>query len=208
MIDRLEFGSCYTYSPRGKSPTAIQSQQLCSRIKASNLEAFRLAAQRVRAFTEAGHFAASFGHDVTLVPVPGRAPLAPGAVSRTQAICFALIDQQLAREMQPLLERITPVAKSAYAAPGERPSADEHFKTLALGPVLAAPSRILLIDDVVTRGATLLAAASRLRERFADAEIKAFALIRTESHGEIAEVRDPREGTIERIAGGGTIRRP
>jgi phosphoribosylpyrophosphate synthetase len=39
--------------------------------------------------------------------------------------------------------------------------------------------RLLLIDDVVTRGRTLLAAAMRLHEAFPQARISAFALLRT-----------------------------
>lgn len=208
MIERLEFASCYSYSPRGTSALAEQSRTLCLRIKAADVEAFSLAAARVREFADAGHFTNFVGDDVTLVPVPGRAPLAPGAVSRTQQIAYALVDQRLARETQPLLERVRPVPKSAYAAPGERPSAEEHFASLAVGRVLAVPARILLIDDVVTRGATLLAAASRLREAFPDVAIRAFALVRTESHGELASIRDPKEGWIEATRGGGTQRRP
>lgn len=208
MIDRLEYASCYSYSPRGTSVLAEQSRTLCLRIKAADMEAFRLAAARTREFVEAGHFARFLGDDVTLVPVPGRAPLAPGAVSRTQQICYALMDQRLARETQPLLERTRPVRKSAYAAPGERPSADEHFSSLAVGTVLAVPARILLVDDVVTRGATLRGAASRLRESLPKAEIRAFALVRTESRAELASIRDPREGWIDATRGGGTQRRP
>jgi hypoxanthine phosphoribosyltransferase len=39
--------------------------------------------------------------------------------------------------------------------------------------------KILLVDDVITKGRTLLAAAARLQEQFPHADIRAFALIRT-----------------------------
>jgi hypothetical protein len=208
VIEQLEFASCYSYSPRGTSELAIQSRKLRDRIKAADVNAYRLAAERIRAFVDQGLFASFFGDDVTLIAVPGRAPLAPGAVSRTQQLCFALMDQRLARDAQPLLERTRPVPKSAYAAPGERPSAEDHFATIAVGRAIAAPGRILLVDDVVTRGATLRGAASRLRDSFPESEIRAFALVRTESHGELVSIRDPREGWIEAMRGGGTQRRP
>jgi hypoxanthine phosphoribosyltransferase len=38
---------------------------------------------------------------------------------------------------------------------------------------------VLLVDDVVTKGRTLLAAATRIHEAFPDAEVRAFALLRT-----------------------------
>ena len=41
------------------------------------------------------------------------------------------------------------------------------------------PENVVLIDDVVTKGRTLLAAATRLHEAFPGAQIRAFALLRT-----------------------------
>ncbi len=208
MIERLEFASCYAYSPRGITEPSLQSKQLCYRIKAGDAEALGLAAERVRAFHESGAFPGFFGADVTLVAVPGRAPLAPGAVSRTQRICDALFACGLAKDVVVLLERTEPVLKSAYAAPVERPLAEQHFATIAVTPVLLAPIRVLLVDDVVTRGATLLGAASRIKDAFPDCEVRGFALVRTESFDEVTEVRDPRVGIIEVARTGKTVRRP
>jgi hypothetical protein len=39
-------------------------------------------------------------------------------------------------------------------------------------------------------------------------DVRAFAFIRTISPGVVEDVRDPCEGWIERVAGGGTVRRP
>ena len=44
---------------------------------------------------------------------------------------------------------------------------------------MVAPDRIALVDDVVTKGRTLLACAMRLREVYPQAELRAFALVRT-----------------------------
>lgn len=44
---------------------------------------------------------------------------------------------------------------------------------------LEAPPRIAVVDDVVTKGATLLAACSLIREAFPRSVVKGFALIRT-----------------------------
>jgi hypothetical protein len=208
VIRRLEFASCYVYSPRGTSPIAEQSRTLCRRIKAGDEQAFGLAADRVRTFYDAGRFRRFFGPEVTLVPVPGRAPLVKGAVARTQRLADALLQRGLAAETLPLVERKAPVPKSAYAAPGERPTAETHWQSFTVPPVLAQPRRILLVDDVITRGATLIGAASRLAERYEELEILAFGLIRTQSTGEPAAVRDPCEGFIELDAFGASARRP
>jgi phosphoribosylpyrophosphate synthetase len=66
----------------------------------------------------------------------------------------------------------------------------------------------MLIDDVVTRGRTLLAAATRLQEAFPAVEIRAFALLRT--MGLVPNVRqllDPCIGEI-RWKAGDAHRRP
>lgn len=208
MTDALAFASCYAYAPRGESAASQQSKILCRRIKRADDEAVRLCAERVKQFWDDGQFRGFLGQDVTLVPTPGRAPLYGGAVNRTQRFGDAFVALGLAREVLALVERITPVAKSAYAAPGERPGVDDHLASMVVRPLLAAPSRIVVLDDVVTRGATLFAVATLLRRQYPGAEAGAFALVRTVSSGEIERFRDPREGTIERLASGGTIRRP
>jgi phosphoribosylpyrophosphate synthetase len=208
VIDRLAFAACYAYSPHGIGATSSQSRDLCRRIKRADSEAVALATARVSQYVADGRFTAFFGSDVTLVPVPGRAPLAPGAISRTQRFCDELVRRGLARETVPLIARIRPVAKSAYAAPAERPDAVEHHDSMDMQRTLVTPHRILLVDDVVTRGATLLGAASLLLEAVEHSEVRAFAFIRTISPGEVDDVRDPCEGWIERLPSGGTVRRP
>lgn len=197
MIERLRFASCYVYSPRGASDLAGQSRKLRDRIKGGDTDAVNLAADRVRAFAEAGEFGSLLGPDVTLVPVPGRAPLAPEATSRTQQIAMALAARGLAGEVQPLVERIKPVQKSAFASPGARPTPETHRDSFAITSILAHPRRIVLVDDVVTRGATFLGAAARLAEHLPDVEIQCFALVRTISDGDIQSIRQPCCGIIE-----------
>lgn len=58
-------------------------------------------------------------------------------------------------------------------------------------------SWIVLIDDVVTRGTTLLAAASRIAEVYPDAEVRAYACVRTLSAQEIDDMEVPCVGWIE-----------
>jgi adenine/guanine phosphoribosyltransferase-like PRPP-binding protein len=54
-----------------------------------------------------------------------------------------------------------------------------HYDSFYVEPPTEAPEGIVLIDDVITKGRTLLAAASRLHEAFPDTRIRAFALLRT-----------------------------
>jgi adenine/guanine phosphoribosyltransferase-like PRPP-binding protein len=71
------------------------------------------------------------------------------------------------------------VRKSATAAPGERPSVNLHYESFLIEQPAMPLDRIVLIDDVVTKGRTLLAAASRVHDAFPGAQIRAFALVRT-----------------------------
>lgn len=54
------------------------------------------------------------------------------------------------------LERVTSVAKSSFAPPGQRPDAADHLESIRyVGPRLQADnSAVVLFDDVLTRGET------------------------------------------------------
>jgi hypothetical protein len=151
-----------------------------------------------------GHFAATFGADVVLVPVPGSGSGHTGAwVGERLAWC--LQELGLAAEVQPLLRRRHAVRKSAFAPAGERPSVSEHYASFAIerGCLDRTPGlRLTLVDDVITRGRTLAAAARRLQERFPTARIHAFALLRTLGREErLDRLADPCEGEVRWVAG-------
>jgi adenine/guanine phosphoribosyltransferase-like PRPP-binding protein len=83
------------------------------------------------------------------------------------------------------------------------------MKSMRVMKPLGAPERITIVDDVVTKGATLLAAASLLADVFPDAEILAFALVRTTGLiPNVERIVDPVVGTIRRTPYGGTDRDP
>jgi adenine/guanine phosphoribosyltransferase-like PRPP-binding protein len=68
---------------------------------------------------------------------------------------------------------------------------------------------ILIVDDIVTRGATLLGAANRLCESYPDVPIRAFAAMRTVSNPSIFRaLNEPLVWTITLQPDGSTLRRP
>ena len=80
---------------------------------------------------------------------------------------------------------------------GRRPLAREHYDTVEIIEPMHEIGDIILVDDVVTSGATILGVASKLAERFPDSEIKAFAAVRTISNPlEFTNMMRPAKGTI------------
>jgi len=88
----------------------------------------------------------------------------------------------------------------------------EHYASFAVETKMSGVSQgrlqLTLVDDVITRGRTVFAAACRLREAFPDAEIRAFAFLRTLAPDEVlGQVVDPCEGEVCWVFGD-TRRRP
>lgn len=88
-------------------------------------------------------------------------------------------------------------AQIGDGASGDRPSVREHYESFAVASAPIALHRIVLIDDVITRGRTLLAAAARMQAAFAHADIRAFALIRTLGVGQaVTQLIEPCHGVV------------
>ena len=113
----------------------------------------------------------------------------------------------MGRDWHPLLRRVKEVRKSAYAPPGMRPTPGEHFDSLAVSPLHPACAAITLVDDVVTKGATMLAATSRVREEWPEIPVRGFALVRTMSYQPIRKNPLPARCRI-RLDGDQAIREP
>lgn len=111
-------------------------------------------------------------------------------------ICKVFVSRGLGKEVQPCLERSQAVPKSAFSLPHERPKPSRLFESLTVNRSLFAPARITLVDDVVTKGATLIAAASRIADAFPSCEVRAFAVLRTVTRQEVDAILVPSFGLI------------
>lgn len=142
-------------------------------------------------------FPGFFGPDVMLIPVPGSAPLVKGALWVPDRLAAALVGEGLGQLVWCGLKRVFAVRKSATAPAGERPTVQDHYDSFAVESSLVPPKRIVLVDDVITKGRTLLAAATRVQEAFPDAEVRAFALLRTMGLvPDVAQLLEPCIGEI------------
>jgi hypothetical protein len=184
------------------------SRRLCARVKALDPQWLpRYAGLVYRASLHHPQLAGLFAPGAVLVPVPGSAPGndAPWVASQ---LAMALRDVGLAGTVWLGLRRQFAVRKSATALSGERPTVHEHYESFSVIPAPAVIRRIVLIDDVITKGRTLLAAAARLQGQFPHADIRAFALIRTLGfEPRVEHLIAPCQGVI-RWAGGDARREP
>jgi len=148
--------------------------------------------------TDSPLLAGFFGTTDVLVPVPGSAPSGAGVSWVAKHLAAALVNEGLGGSAWSGLRRVSAVRKSATAAPGERPSVHLHYESFLIErPEMPPPERIVLIDDVVSKVRSLLAAASRVHEAFPCAQIRAFALVRTMGLvTSIQQLLDPCRGEI------------
>jgi hypothetical protein len=203
----LSFTSCYVYSPRAAGLLGDASRQLCARIKRSDPVWLPHYAGCVHRESLRDSQLAALFTGAVLVPVPGSAITREVPWPALQ-LTVALRGVGLADRVWLGLGRRIAVRKSATAPSAERPSVREHYESLAVLPVRDAVSRILLVDDVVTKGRTLLAAAARLEIELPQADIRAFALIRTQGFvNRMTRVFEPCHEFI-RWSGGDARREP
>ena len=175
----MPFAACFVYSPRGTGAVCENSRRLCARVKAVDRDWLpRCAGLVYRLSLSDPALQGLFAPDTVLVPVPGCAPSAEGPWV-AEPLASALHAVGLAGRVWAGLQRRFAVRKSATALTGERPTVREHYESFSVARSPAPMQSLVLIDDVVTKGRTLLAAAIRLREQFPRADVRAFALVRT-----------------------------
>jgi len=201
----LDFASCYVYAPCGVCPVSAKSRSLCAMIKAPEPSLVPLYARCVMRQAHQIPILADFFRAIdVLVPIPASEPSRPNREYFPERLADAFVAEGLARRAWRGLARVSAVPKSATSAPGRRPTVRAHYDSLSVlsGSDLPEHARLLLIDDVVTKGRTLLAAAARLHEAFPQARITAFALLRTLGFKDhIEDLLDPCVGQIGWRAG-------
>lgn len=202
LISKVPYGTFLNFSPRGASEKSQKSKEICYKFKQGKPDVLNALIADFKANLQQYPFADFFGEDVTLIPTPGSAPLYKGALWPSKMIADNLVTGGFAKEALPCIERIKAVQKSATASAGNRPDVQTHYDSLAVKKSLIVPEKILIVDDVLTRGCTTLAVASRVKEAYPEADIKIFAPIRTQGLvQDITLLKDPSVGTVSLVNG-------
>lgn len=189
----LRFGSLLVYAPQGTSDLSNQSRQVVRHLKNCRAAILQRVGLRFAEQVTLGRFQGILGPDVLLVPAPRSSPAVKDMNWPALRISKELQDRHLCGGISCMLERHAPVAKSALVTKGsERTTPEQHAASLRCTMTPSAPrTPITIIDDVVTRGSTLLGCAWVLAERFPEASICALAVVRTMSGLEVESILDP-----------------
>lgn len=217
-LTRLEFGSLLSYTPRGSSDEIQKARDVMLTIKSDGfidqppIQMSHWIGSTIQKNVKSLPFASFFDQETSLVPVPRSSLMKPDTLWVPDRIASALVEKRLGKEVVQCLVRETPVPKAAWSDSSERPTPSRHFETIAVQGSIEdpPPQELVLVDDIVTRGATLLGSANRLLEAFPKARVRAFAAMRTISvPSEFVNLYDPQSGTIEYRAWiDDTLRRP
>lgn len=205
----LQFGSLLVYpSPATSQPEKNAKAFILALKRDANFaggSAIKIAVDRLAKIAPDSCLADLLDGTAVLVPTPGSGLPLKNAVWCARTLCDAMVAAGLGDVAATLIERAKPIKKSAYCKPGERPTPREHYDSMKVKALIEAPDKIVLVDDVITKGATFAGAAVRLMEAFPEAEVRAFAMARTQ--GTMKQIIEPCRGYISCWTDGGAAKR-
>jgi predicted amidophosphoribosyltransferase len=179
FITELSVASLLLY-PKGESKASRRARAFIRYdIKQARAGKIQATVDRLKKNLKGSPLEEFFDRGAVLVPVPGHAPRLKNSLWVPEMICRGMQTAGLGSEVLTCLTRKEAVNHSSTLTDAkDRPTALAHFDSIEVQASLPIARSILLVDDVVTRGATLIGAATRLHQVFPSAEIRAFALAR------------------------------
>ena len=186
-LNKLEFGALFSYSPHGETQEASLSRSVRTAIKndefvfssGKQIPMSMLIAESIQNPSHSLPFGYLFDPAPILVPARSSSLMKSNSLWVPMRIATALKQSGLGREVSKSLDRTKSLPKSATSDSATRPTAAQQYDSLEVQKLLTEPESILLVDDVVATGATLIGAANRLLDVYPKARIAAFAALRT-----------------------------
>jgi hypothetical protein len=135
-----------------------------------------------------------------VVPMPSSSLYKEGNLWCPLQICRCIADRGLSSRPVPLLRRIRPIPKAAFAASlSDRPKPQDHYESVRVEDdlLIGDPAHLTVVDDFITTGCSFVGVYPRLREAFPNSQIRFFALVRTISfRQDVSDVYSPIQGKI------------
>jgi hypothetical protein len=213
-LSKLRFGSLLSYSPHGNSESENTAKNAMVLIKGDRFfgDPAILMSQFISNLIFKNMASLPFAHffdrEPILVPVPNSSYMKKNTLWVSHRIATALRERGYGMGVVEMVKRIKYLPKAAKSTSENRPKAWQHDDSLEVQDTLALPKRRLLIDDIVTRGATLFGAACKLSKTYPGINIMAFSAMRAISDPKyFHDVYDPKVGEIALI-GDETYRDP
>lgn len=192
-LSRMEFASLLAYVPQpwGEPEQQTAQQRVRDFVNASlkPCKLMQIEGQRVsaasfavsRLSSHAGPLRSLAGQGPIAVPVPRATPSKAGSAWASIEVAEALVAAGHAAEVLPLVERRISMPKAASRRKGDRLTVADHFASLGVSPGFHFDpgAALLLVDDVISSGSTMLACRHRLLESYPSAKIVGFAVART-----------------------------
>lgn len=219
LSTQLEFASLLSYIPReGGGDLGAQSRDMMRILKDGRMVGSPpgplsdlIAGLLKSGVPELTAVASMLSPAAVLVPVPKSSLFKEGSLWVPEQIANSLVQSGLGGRTARLLSRTRAIPKAATSLSSgrSRPTALEHFQTLVVQRDLLPVEKIVLVDDVVTTGSTLLGCANRLLKSYPSAQITAFAAMRAISNpGDFKHTLHPTIGSITLRSDGRCHRQP
>jgi len=214
-LETLAFGSLLSYSPRGSSEVAKQSQTARNNLKTDahlprlNMTMTEYVGELTKKIISNYPFSKLFEKKPILVPMPKSSLMRTGDLWVPQRIAIELNKRECGGEVIECIYRKTFLPKSSTSNAKDRPTAFQHFNSMGIQTnLLSDPKEVLLVDDIITRGATTLGAANRVYLTFPKANIRVFAALRAVTPPDVfTHIFDSKIGSIT-SSGDHTFRKP
>lgn len=174
--------SLFSYTPKPDSDRSQEAKTMTYNVKNDSMvaEGVTMSKHVAQKISQEAKLSDYFPFGTILVPVPRSSLSSECGLWPAKRITEALSEVGIGMSVD-CLRRIQAVPQSSRSKSKNRPKPLEHYNTMEVQGTLTRPSRIVLVDDVVTSGATILAAASRIKEAFPDVQPEAFAVVKTVS---------------------------